>query len=99
MSKRNSLFLSKKWKTKRNKLVITAILIFLISLNFIFISSNLLNKSNSFSQFPNLIGNNSQDTLIKTQGIDISLLQDPYTINFTDIWDFFGLFNFLQQLV
>ncbi|TXT67493.1 MAG: hypothetical protein BAJALOKI1v1_80026 [Promethearchaeota archaeon] len=89
MRKRNSLISSKKWKKKGNKLFIGVVLIFLISMNIISISSNLLSSSDSSSYLPPLKGDSTQENIINSQGIDISLLQDPYTVNFTDIWDFF----------
>ncbi len=88
MIKRNSLFSSKTCKANRKRIFIGALLIFFLILNFFLLSSNLLFESNKPLNFPNLKGDNSAKNP-QSQGIDISLLQDPYTVNFTDIWTFF----------
>jgi hypothetical protein len=88
MIKRNSLFSSKTRKANRKRIFIGGLLIFFLILNFILLSSNLLFESNSPSTFPNLKRDNSPRKP-QSQGIYISLLQDPYTVNFNDTWNFF----------
>ena len=84
--------------SKRRSLTKIAVCFFLISLfflNFIFIQNQ-----NSFSDYPFINKNENIETtdpyLLDTAN-DISELQDPFTINFSNIWSYFSA-NFLSDL-
>ena len=84
--------------SKRRNLTKVAVCFFLISLfflNFIFIQNQ-----NSFSDYPFINKNENIETtdpyLLDTAN-DISELQDPFTINFSNIWSYFSA-NFLSDL-
>ena len=65
-------------------LLISAILFNLAVVNIFFFNT----PNNNLSNENDIIGNENPLTP-KTQGGDISLIKDPFTNNFSDIWDFF----------
>jgi hypothetical protein len=84
----NSLISSQKQKKNKKRIFVASILVLILAFNFIFISSSFLHNFNESSGFPSSQADDANN-YIHTQGIDPSLLQDPYTVNFTDIWSFF----------
>ncbi|TFG01014.1 MAG: hypothetical protein EU541_00560 [Promethearchaeota archaeon] len=89
MNKRNFKFSIKKKKSPKKKVIVLCI--GLLFINLVVIGGLLIHNP-----YLNGIGLVQEDKnapyfidKINTQGADISLLQDPYTANFNDTWQFF----------
>ncbi|MBN1213981.1 MAG: hypothetical protein JXA99_00920 [Candidatus Lokiarchaeota archaeon] len=61
----------------------------MILFNFAVVNLFFFNSPNNSVTFENDIVGNKDNSTIKTQG-DIALLQDPFTTNFKDLWEFFN---------
>ncbi|MBY9006214.1 MAG: hypothetical protein KGD63_05610 [Candidatus Lokiarchaeota archaeon] len=61
----------------------------MILFNFAVVNLFFFNSPNNSVSFENDIVGNEKPSIIKTQG-DFSLLQDPFTNNFSDLWEFFN---------
>ncbi len=91
MNYHNSFLTQRKLNKRRKKKLFSFLLISTILFNFVMINTLIFNASNLKNNLVNedeYFGN-SNPSIPKSQGADLSLIKDPFTTNFTEIWTFF----------
>ncbi|MFW9938202.1 MAG: hypothetical protein ACFFD5_11175 [Candidatus Thorarchaeota archaeon] len=97
MNSINSFLFKIKREHKKNqvKKLFCLSLIFILIINFFYIFNNFSQLSNNLTQNP--ISDKKNDIQTPNLSADPTLFQDPFTINFDKIWEFFDT-NYLSDL-
>ncbi len=89
MNYHNSFSTQRKLNKRGKKRFLSYLIISMILFNFAVVNLFFFNSPNNSVTFENDIVGNEDYSTIKTQG-DFSLIQDPFTNNFKDLWEFFN---------